>query len=106
MSDGATESSPLDAPSPARVTATHLYASNGSTDTETKVLVASQAKSVTLSVRMLPGNIHWSLPPADVLRTWADGGLEGTGRKRTGRRHITAYENSWSITWMTEPTTA
>ncbi len=46
------------APSPAKVAATHLYASNGSTDTETKVLVASDAKSVTLRVRMLPGNIR------------------------------------------------
>lgn len=93
------------APTPAKVVAQHLYATNGtSADTETKVLVASEARSVTLRVRMLPGNRHWSLPPAHVLRQWADEALTGTDRKRTGKRYITEYDNSWSVTWMTEQT--
>lgn len=94
------------APTPAKVVATHLYASHSSTDTETKVLVASRARSVTLRVRMLPGNRHWSLPPAHVLRKWADQGLAETRRERAGKRYITEYDNSWSVTWMTEPSKA
>lgn len=89
-------------PAPAKVVAKHVYASNGFSDTETTVLLSSEARTITLRILAIPGNRWWEKPPAAVLRAWADKALAEVGRKRSGARHVSNYETGWSVSWSTE----